>query len=406
MKSIPYFINCQTMESITPLAPHEVYAASECTADSGISLHRHTFFEILYVIEGSGTHVIGNETYTLGPGHVSLICPYQAHTMDVDDEAGFKYRRCTFDLSLLLKYADDELMRQDLFDREDGPPASFECTAQERRAFDILFDSLEVEAEYSGQTFGSALSAGLALKLLVLYLRCHKEKPLAAKPRNITAWDAYRLMYKHACSDITPEAIAEMLGWTPERLKAELYGTLDTSFKDALTDLRLRNAASLLLVFPDMNVLDISRSAGFKSGATFFRAFERIYGMTPTAFRTKYLFRSLPSHHPVVPNALFANVLIYVYKNYRDDLKLKQVAKRFNVNDQQLGDEFVTYLGMSFSDVLSRVRIKKAMGFLKCTNQPIDVIASEVGFNTTRTFTRAFQKVTGMSPSAFRSPLT
>ena len=403
MKPIPYNLDITNMEVVTPLAPHEVFCATERTADSDIALHRHSFYEILYVIEGSGTHVIGNNTYEFGPGHIALICPYQAHTMIAEHEDGFTYRRCAFDLSLLLKYADDELMRQELFAQSDDLPLSFRCSEDEMRAFEILFDSLDVEVEDSGQLFGSALSASIAIRMLILYLRCRRGKERCAQNAKPDVWDAYRIMHKRSTEDISPEAVAAELGWGADELKAELYESLDASFKDTLAEIRLRNAASLLLVFPDMNVLDIAKNAGFKSGATFFRLFERSYGMTPTAFRTKFLFRSLPSHTPVVPNALFANVVIYVYKNYRDDLKIKQLAKRFKVNDQQLSEEFVRYLGMSFTDLLARVRIKKAIGFLRSTNQPVEIIANEVGYNSGRTFSRTFQKVTGMTPNAFRA---
>lgn len=401
MKTIPYNVCCVTMENITPLAPNEVFVARESTLDSEVSLHRHSFFELMYIVEGRGKHIVNDDVYELGPGCIVLIAPYQVHEFKTDDGEGFTYERCAFDLSLLLKYVDDEGTRQGIFGCYGTVLPSFKCTEEEEGVFKILFASLEVEKEAG--FFGSALSANLVLQMLIYYLRSQKKRGGVQKAMPATIWDAYSLMYKQSCSDITAESVAAELGWDSARLNRELYSSLDMSFKDALAEIRARNAASLLLAFPDAKVQDVAKNAGFSVRATFFRVFEKHYGMTPSAYRSKYLLRSAPKGVTSIPNALFANVLIYIYKNYNEDLNITRVAKRYQINDQQLSEEFSRFIGMTFSEFLARVRIKKAIGFLKCTSQPSEEIASEVGFSNGRAFSRAFQKIVGKTPSAYRS---
>jgi AraC-like DNA-binding protein len=60
-------------------------------------------------------------------------------------------------------------------------------------------------------------------------------------------------------------------------------------------------------------------------------------------------------------------------------------------------------LGMGFNDYINSIRISNACRLLTESNAPISEISEEVGFNTVRTFNRAFVKHIGSSPREYRS---
>lgn len=58
--------------------------------------------------------------------------------------------------------------------------------------------------------------------------------------------------------------------------------------------------------------------------------------------------------------------------------------------------------GQSYADLQGRVRYRLAMQFLDQTEQDIESISERLGFSDRRSFTRAFKRWSGVSPSDFR----
>ncbi|MGZ5566768.1 MAG: helix-turn-helix domain-containing protein [Limisphaerales bacterium] len=61
--------------------------------------------------------------------------------------------------------------------------------------------------------------------------------------------------------------------------------------------------------------------------------------------------------------------------------------------------------GLNFTDYVSRVRVEKAKNLLLNPNLRISEIAYEVGFQSLTHFNRVFKKITGQSPSHYRTQL-
>jgi AraC-like DNA-binding protein len=60
-------------------------------------------------------------------------------------------------------------------------------------------------------------------------------------------------------------------------------------------------------------------------------------------------------------------------------------------------------LGMGFNDYINSIRISNACRLLSETDDPVSEISAAVGFNTVRTFNRAFVKHIGSSPREYRT---
>ncbi|MEM1436595.1 MAG: helix-turn-helix domain-containing protein [Pseudomonadota bacterium] len=61
--------------------------------------------------------------------------------------------------------------------------------------------------------------------------------------------------------------------------------------------------------------------------------------------------------------------------------------------------------GTSYSEVLLRVRKDKAIGLLRSTRRPLLHVAEALGYNDTRSFSRAFKRWTGSTPGEYRKEL-
>ena len=79
-------------------------------------------------------------------------------------------------------------------------------------------------------------------------------------------------------------------------------------------------------------------------------------------------------------------MLAYIEKNYKEDLKLEDLAGEFNFNYHYLSAYFSQQMQEGFSDYLNRVRINKACKLLQESTLPISQISSEEAMRSTAIF--------------------
>lgn len=74
-----------------------------------------------------------------------------------------------------------------------------------------------------------------------------------------------------------------------------------------------------------------------------------------------------------------------------------------NYSEAHFSRLFSQYFGKSFTAYLTEVRMQTAQSLLIATNRSINRIGEAVGYRNPNYFAKAFRKVTGLSPSEFRS---
>ena len=90
----------------------------------------------------------------------------------------------------------------------------------------------------------------------------------------------------------------------------------------------------------------------------------------------------------------------YIAEHFREpDLRLKQVAIATNSNEKHLQRLFKTETGMSIYTYISKLRLDAAVTLLLTSNYNVNEISEYVGYNDRRTFTEAFKKAYGVSPT-------
>lgn len=99
---------------------------------------------------------------------------------------------------------------------------------------------------------------------------------------------------------------------------------------------------------------------------------------------------------------LLTEILIYCYDNYTEDISLRTLADALNVSHYYISHIFNQRLHTSFRDYINSLRIEKACDMLKANDLTITEIAFAVGYNSTRTFNRCFQKGMNITPREYR----
>ena len=95
----------------------------------------------------------------------------------------------------------------------------------------------------------------------------------------------------------------------------------------------------------------------------------------------------------------------FIEANYSERISLGAVAKVTHTSTFYFCKLFKRVTGVNFTDYVARVRVEKAKNLLFNPNLRISEIAFEVGFQSLTHFNRVFKRVTGQSPSRYRSQL-
>ncbi len=91
-----------------------------------------------------------------------------------------------------------------------------------------------------------------------------------------------------------------------------------------------------------------------------------------------------------------------VDQSYSEPISLKKAAEIAALESSYFSSYFRAKVGITFTDWLRRVRIRKAMKLMKGSDLSITEVACEVGFGDLRTFERAFKQYTRRTPREFK----
>ena len=95
-------------------------------------------------------------------------------------------------------------------------------------------------------------------------------------------------------------------------------------------------------------------------------------------------------------------VVSYIDERYFEEVSLKILSQKYNINSSYLGQIFTKEVGYSFSEYLNRIKNMKAKELILNTNMRINDIAKEVGYYETSYFYRKFKEFYGVSPATLR----
>ena len=97
----------------------------------------------------------------------------------------------------------------------------------------------------------------------------------------------------------------------------------------------------------------------------------------------------------------FLPVLHHIWQNYRD-VSLEDLSSRFHYNPTYISTRIREITGMTFSDILTDIRLKKAAEMLQYTDSSILEISERIGYHSADHFSRIFKKTYHDSPSHYR----
>lgn len=102
-------------------------------------------------------------------------------------------------------------------------------------------------------------------------------------------------------------------------------------------------------------------------------------------------------------DGIIPTVLEYLNNNYGSDISLNDVAKSVNLSYHYFSKIFKDEIGKSFTDYLTELRLEKSMKLLANPNISVKEICQKIGYNDPNYYSKAFKKLTGMTPTEYRT---
>ena len=101
-------------------------------------------------------------------------------------------------------------------------------------------------------------------------------------------------------------------------------------------------------------------------------------------------------------DARMIEIMNYIQANYMD-VTLDDLAEKFYLSKPYISKYIKEKSGMTFGELVKKIRMKKAKALLKSSNMTVENIALTVGYQNVEHFNRMFKKAYNMTPIQFRN---
>ncbi len=102
------------------------------------------------------------------------------------------------------------------------------------------------------------------------------------------------------------------------------------------------------------------------------------------------------------PSKLMLDVANYVQHHITDTITAESIAKHLYVSRPHLSAKFKVESGISLTDYVMKEKIDEARRLLRHSDKTLVAISNYLGFSSQSHFTRAFKKLTNLTPKEYR----
>lgn len=229
--------------------------------------HMHVTMEIILVTHGCLSMVIGGKPYHIHQGQGAFVPPFTAHSFasEQDNQCHVLMFSKTL-VPYFMEFLQHNEPEDHIFSLSDA------CMA------------LSEELLPNTENAPDDLTAQAVLAPLCHRIQKHCRFQKRSKPLEDTLTAALEYMDRHFSEELTLAVVAQAIGVHPVTLSKLFSRNCNVNFNFYLQYLRCSHAAALMKR-AQISCSEAAFSSGFGSIRSFNRAFQSIYGLTPSQYR-------------------------------------------------------------------------------------------------------------------------
>jgi AraC family transcriptional regulator, transcriptional activator of pobA len=250
--------------------------------------HRHDFFEVLYLMRGSGFHVIDGNRYDITPPCVFFMSPGQAHKIEYSHDIEGYLFIFTADFYLANRINQNSLIEFPFFYnlKQENPPLLLESD-HDIRFLEELFKRSISELHQNKDQKLDLLRSLLDIILMTCSSRYQIVENTAMKGKgHILVKQFYHLVEENNYKNLSLKEYASRLAVTPNHLTQTvklLTGKTSSQIIKAKQILEIKR----LLVHTNLSVAEIANQLNFEDQSYFTKFFKRESGYLPLQYRNR-----------------------------------------------------------------------------------------------------------------------
>ena len=264
--------------------------------------HKHRFIEIVYIISGKATHVVGDNRYGVSKGDllkVNYETPHAFHgdpdIPEVFDAYDLMFTPDFLDVSLIDDAGFEELgssfLFNSLFPEKERIGPDLQLAGSNYNIFGDIFKKIYNEYKAKREGYINIIRVYLIELIIIIFRRMNSSSRHAISHRHVrvinTALDYLR---KNHNTHLTMKDLAARSFLSKDYFGHMFQEITGLSFRVMLRQIRVEHACKLLLT-TEMNVMGIAEECGFSDIKSFYNCFKKTMGVTPGRYRSNALSR-------------------------------------------------------------------------------------------------------------------
>lgn len=356
----------------------------------------HEEVEIYLVLDGSATINVNGLSYPFQKG--SFLCLYMHHFYQIHSiKSSLRVIRLSFYIGNFMymcfekhpKNANAVLVY-------DTCPIIQLSPKEYDKIEHLMLDILEEQKE---KRFSSInIISYLTMQVHALHCRYAFERVKEMKQEHPWIWKLIPEIILSTSKNLTLDEIAQEYNMTSTHVNLLLKQTCGYTFFQLQKFGKIINACALLH-FPELSLNYISDLLNFSTVQDFCRVFEHYVHKSPKTYQKQCIMSEQETLVGCGSALLF---LQYLHLNFMKQISITTLAQYFHMKEYTVKAIFHELYECSFHDLLEQIRIQYACAYLLQTDFSITEVSSRCGFDNVSTFSRAFQRQCGTTPSFYK----
>lgn len=252
--------------------------------------HKHTYFNVYYVLTGQCGHKVGNLDLPMKQGDIFFLPPFVEQTLEVFDDSiilNIQIRKDTFDdiffNTLRFNNILSDFFIHCLYSKDPVKGILF-STGNDTEIQDMF---LEIYHEtILNDTYSWRLLHNLVPILFAKLLRGYSDTAVFTGqdvPKNSSKLRILSYIHDHYRT-VSLDEIAREFNYSVPHCSRLIREETGVGFVAFVRNIKMSHAVSLLLN-SRIPISDISNTVGYENPESFIRSFQKVYHMSPSAYR-------------------------------------------------------------------------------------------------------------------------